>query len=329
MLFGPRPSLGWLAYLMLGGSWRRYTIMLVAFCLISLFIVDEGKKMVTLRHLSPAPFPPPVTFVHSPDNPLITPLDACSVEAASAGIEKGQMNRRVYVYLWKETITPADEWANWMLRLPMIQVTNMDLPSLVSGPLSASLKKAAFMSTWQKWLAARLGILWKYGGVSMSFGSIMTKALHVEFTGPHTGIIVEGENQLLDPVLLATPPHHPAIAVLAAYLVNDTSSANRDTEATLGQLLTKAFLNGCGVDRLTRLPSSSCRTFNFIARNKTFSIEKDAGHPEDALLIRYPEELYTFRDDKRFLRYFQANHLERFCPITARHLEMRVVAEGI
>ncbi|XP_066940155.1 uncharacterized protein [Macrobrachium rosenbergii] len=303
MLFGPRPTLGWLSYLMLGGSWRRYTIMLVAFCLISLFIVDEGKKMVTLRHLSPAPFPN--NFLHTPDNSLLTPLDACSVEAASAGIVKTQVNRRVYVYLWKETITPADEWANWILRLPMIQVTNMDLPSVVSGPLSSSLKKAASMSSWQKWLAARLGLLWSYGGVSMTFGSIMTKPLHVEFTGPHTGIIVGGEDQLLDPVLLAVPPHHPAIAALAKYLVNGTSSASMNTKDSLGQLLTKAILTGCGVDRLTRLPKSNCTSFNFITKDKMFSIVKDnqekaAGHPEEALLIRYPEELYTFRDDKRF-----------------------------
>ncbi|XP_068236059.1 uncharacterized protein [Palaemon carinicauda] len=330
MIFGPRPTLGWLGYLMIGDSWRRLTILLVVVGFVTLFIVDEGQKMVTLRHISPAPFPPPITFVHNPDNSYLTPLDACSVEAASVDTKK---TRRIYVYLWKETVTPADEWANWILRLPMIQVTYMDLAKLIGGSQLSSLRKAAFKGTWQKWLAARLAILWNFGGISMPFGTIMTKPLSVDVMGSHNGIIVEGETGYLDPIVLGTPSHHLVIATLAKYLVNGTNDASEETVTNPEGLLTKAILNGCGLDQLSHMAFSDCDSFNFITKNQISYLRDqqmiEDPHPESALLIRYPEELYTFRDDKIFWRYFQTNRLERFCPVTARHLQLRVVANDI
>lgn len=78
----------------------------------------------------------------APSHGYMTPLDACSVEAAGewqeqAGAAKknnwtaldvvsGQ-RRQVHVYLWSSSVSPGDVWGRWVAQLPRVTVNLFDV----------------------------------------------------------------------------------------------------------------------------------------------------------------------------------------------------------
>ncbi|KAG7165046.1 hypothetical protein Hamer_G004804 [Homarus americanus] len=87
MLIGPRPTLGWLVYLMVKGSWYRMAVILCIFGFATLTILHQGSRTLTLQYSKPMPFPPPMMFLPPPSHGYMTALDACSVEAAAIRVD--------------------------------------------------------------------------------------------------------------------------------------------------------------------------------------------------------------------------------------------------
>lgn len=77
----------------------------------------------------------------------------------------------------------------------------------------------ALSSEWKVWAGARVAVLWAAGGVVLPLGVVTTRPVWVEAMGPGSGVVVADPQGKVDPVVLATPAHHPLLTTIAHYLV--------------------------------------------------------------------------------------------------------------
>ena len=95
----------------------------------------------------PPPFPPPIMFLPPPSHGYMTPMDACSVEAAGEWQEQdgagrknwpamdvvSQQRRQVHVYLWSSSLSRGDVWGRWVEQLPRVTVNLLDVQRVRDG----------------------------------------------------------------------------------------------------------------------------------------------------------------------------------------------------
>ncbi|XP_037797068.1 uncharacterized protein LOC119592313 [Penaeus monodon] len=323
MIIGPRPTVGWVGYLMLGGSWYRMAIVMVFFGFATIFIVNQGRQAITLHYTTPVPFPPPVMFLPSPAHSHTTALDACSVEAAGVSPFNPTDRRRVYVFMWTGTISHHDVWGRWILNLPKVDISLVNLPKLVSQTPLEEIRKHTIRSSWPDWMvwaATRVSLLWAAGGMVLPLGAIMTKPLMVDAHGPKSGLMALTEDGEVDPLLMAMPAHHPILLAMAEQLMNSSIGGNQ------GSLLTKVIREVCFVDDLRHLAFTDCTQITVL---KGRAVEdfgeterpQQPGGDADTLLIRYTGDLRHLQDLRQTHQVFQDNNLHQYCPLTAQSVE--------
>ncbi|KAK3869002.1 hypothetical protein Pcinc_025663 [Petrolisthes cinctipes] len=333
MIMGPRPSIGWLGYLVIGGSVRRLGYLLLIAALGTLVIVHQAKDTITLTFSLPLPFPPPMLVVPPPGSTHLTALDACSVEAAglkphqmdsdqihegSMGVKK-QMGREVHVYGWSVSVDSTDMWAQWVAHMSGVHMSLLHLPKVVTRTPIKSLASVGG-EEWRVWAAARVGLLWGAGGVSVPMGVVARKPLWVEVVGSGSGLLVGGrDGRQLDPTLMATPAHHPLLKTLAKHLIEDRSLTN------LTQLLTKAAREQCEGMTDSDQTDFYCDDFTILLPSAVLDISLEKipteSEVESAVVLRYTgprEDLLHLPTARRLFRH---NKLHLYCPRTAQRLK--------
>ncbi|XP_042879526.1 lactosylceramide 4-alpha-galactosyltransferase-like [Penaeus japonicus] len=323
MIIGPRPTLGWVGYLMLGGSWYRLATVIGLFGFATIFLVHQGRQAITLHYTMPVPFPPPVMFLPSPAHAHTTALDACSVEAAGVNPFNPTDRRKVYVFMWGMTLSPRDVWGRWILGLPKVDMSLVNLPKIVNRTPLESLKGHTTWSGWPDWVvwaATRVSLLWAAGGMVLPLGAIMTKPLMVDAHGPKSGLVAEAEGGGVDALLMAAPAHHPVLLALADQLMNSSIEGNQ------GSLLTKVFREVCSVDNIRDMPFSDCPQFAVLKGRAVVDfgdadVPQPTGGGTEGFLIRYIGDLHHLQDLRRTHQLFENNNLHHYCPLTAKYVE--------
>ncbi|XP_069174118.1 uncharacterized protein [Procambarus clarkii] len=359
MILGPRPTLGYVGYMMVVGSWYRMAVVLGVVVLATIALVQQGSQTLTLVHSKPLPFPPPMMYIPPPSHDHMTALDACSVEAATIRADQveeasedmdkykpgsskrepvgisGHVGRQVYVFLWGSSVRPGDVWAQWLSRLQRVNIGLLNVPKTVARtPLERLSDMIGWTSypEWSVWAAARVAMLWEAGGVVLPLGVVPTRPLWVEAHGPRSGMLMLGRQDVLhrhsgtlDPVLMAIPAHHVLLEALAYYLVGDVNGGDIDPITSQRQLLTKAVQEVCGEDKLENLPQTDCHTFTVLPASGVLHMHLDQTPPEpaaarEALLLQYTDDPYHLDDPVKVFQLFQSYELYNYCPKTAEHL---------
>nr|XP_053635785.1 uncharacterized protein LOC128691004 [Cherax quadricarinatus] len=326
--------------------------MMVIFGFATLSIVQQGRLTLTLQYFKPVPFPPPMMFLPPPSHGYMTALDACSIEAATITDAKGGMihsldkyyeessnkqvgvsgleGRRVYVYLWGNSVGPSDVWGKWVSRLPHVHLGFLDLPKIVSLTPVQKLAQMTGWTTkpgWYVWMAGRVGLLWAAGGVVLPLGVVMTRAMWVEAAGSGSGMLMMGSGKMMEALVLSSPAHHPLLTNLAHQLVDID-----DVLASQDQILTKTVQKTCGED-LSLLLEGNCRSFTILPPSAVFDMHfaqdtQTAKTPPEAasvngsaVLLRYTGELHHLENQNKMIHLFQSYQLENYCPKTSEELK--------
>ncbi|XP_050720142.1 lactosylceramide 4-alpha-galactosyltransferase-like [Eriocheir sinensis] len=344
MIFGPRPTLGWLGYLLLKGSWWRLAVLLSFLSVITVFLVHRGQNSVTLQHSVPSPFSPPVMFLPPPSHSYMTPLDVCSVEAAVEADEDGgasrdvlsggedwklgrggyPVRRQVYVFLWGSSMGPGDVWGRWVTRLPKVTVNLLDVPRTVSRTPIKGLAKLIGWTTypeWMTWMAARVALLWAAGGVVLPLGMVPTRPLWLE-TRPRV-LLAAKEEDGVNSVVLGASRHHPVLAAAARLLEAGAEGKTPGYLTNADELLTEAVKAACGVKTIDNLPSANCTTTTVLAPGEVLDMAstEDVREAEGASLLSAtgdPDHLLHLPNAQYLFLSYQ---LARYCPKTALQLD--------
>ncbi|XP_063843573.1 uncharacterized protein LOC135090605 [Scylla paramamosain] len=341
MIMGPRPTLGWLGYLLLNGSWYRLTVLLGLLGILSMGLVHRSRHSVTLQHLVPPPFPPPIMFLPAPSHGYMSALDACSVEAAgeweehmgarkdwpALNVVSGK-RRQVHVYLWSSSLSPHDVWGQWVEQLPRVTVSLLDVPRTVTRTPIKGLAKLIGWTTypeWMVWMAARVALLWGAGGMLLPLGVVATRPLWLEASDHQALLTVVGRHGLVDPVVMCAAPSHPVLAA-AARMLDGSEETVRLNNAE--ELLTVAVKTGCGVEGLKALPSGNCSTVRLLPATAVLDMAPSDTTPSQDVREAGAAALLRATGDPSHLHHLPTVHhlflsyrLARYCPKTAQLLE--------